>query len=335
MAWQTFGKTATLGSIGVTLCAKREAHGSHRLKLSWTEFDEEKRGDPTVRRLLTIALSLSVLIGLSTAGRLMGQDPKPAEEKKVEAPKAEDKKAEAPKAEEKKAEAAATPVETKPAAPTEAALLPIPQNVQDKREAALKAIAEFIVAAQDAKLVESSIDPPPVLDLLVTGRAVDVRDLKARKGVSPEVFGAWFSGYGKMDGIVPINDVRIVQPAKGLKDYYDQRSNLLTKYIDEVRKAKGPEPTVAPKVEEKKPEPPKVEEKSKAEEKPKVEAPKAEDKPKVEAPKAEDKPKVEAPKADDKPKAEAPKAEEKPKVEEAPKAEAPKAEEKPKVEEPK
>ena len=73
-----------------------------------------------MRRLLTIALSLSVLIGLSSAGRLMGQDPKPADVTKAAAPKAEEK----PKTEEKKAEDAPKAdepkAEVKPAAPVEA-----------------------------------------------------------------------------------------------------------------------------------------------------------------------------------------------------------------------
>ncbi len=50
--------------------------------------------------------------------------------------------------------------------------------------------------------METSIDPPPILDILITGRATDLRTLKnttAKKpyAVSPEVFGAWFTGYGK------------------------------------------------------------------------------------------------------------------------------------------
>ena len=39
-------------------------------------------------------------------------------------------------------------------------------------------MAEAIVAAQDAGLVETSIDPPPILDILITGRATDLRTLK-------------------------------------------------------------------------------------------------------------------------------------------------------------
>ena len=56
---------------------------------------------------------------------------------------------------------------------TEPPLPPIPKEVQDKIDAARRAVAEAIVAAQDAGLVETSIDPPPILDILITGRATD------------------------------------------------------------------------------------------------------------------------------------------------------------------
>ena len=84
---------------------------------------------------------------------------------------------------------------------TEPPLPPIPKEVQAKIDAARRAVAEAIVAAQDAGLVETSIDPPPILDILITGRATDARTLKnasAKKpyAVSPEVFAAWFTGYG-------------------------------------------------------------------------------------------------------------------------------------------
>ena len=55
---------------------------------------------------------------------------------------------------------------------------PIPKEVEAKLEVARKAVAEVIVAAQDAGLVETSIDPPPILDILITGRAIDTRSLK-------------------------------------------------------------------------------------------------------------------------------------------------------------
>ena len=64
----------------------------------------------------------------------------------------------------------------------EAPLPPIPKEVQDKIDAARRAVAEAIVAAQDAGLVETSIDPPPILDILVTGRATDARTLKNASG---------------------------------------------------------------------------------------------------------------------------------------------------------
>ena len=67
---------------------------------------------------------------------------KPAQPATKEAPKAAETAKEAPKA-------------------TEAPLPPIPPEVQAKIEAARKAVAEAIVAAQDAGLVETSIDPPP------------------------------------------------------------------------------------------------------------------------------------------------------------------------------
>ena len=73
-------------------------------------------------------------------------------------------------------------------------------------------------------LVKTSIDPPPILDILITGRANDEATLKAKTGVSPEVFGAWFTGYGKTQGITAQNDVRIIQPSQGLKSWYDQRA---------------------------------------------------------------------------------------------------------------
>ena len=98
------------------------------------------------------------------------------------------------------------PPKTEAPKATEAPLPPIPPEVQAKIDAARKAVAEAIVAAQDAGLVETSIDPPPILDILITGRATDSRTLKnttAKKpyAVSPEVFGAWFTGYGKLEGI--------------------------------------------------------------------------------------------------------------------------------------
>ena len=45
-------------------------------------------------------------------------------------------------------------------------------------------------------------------------------------GLTPEVFGAWFTGYGKMDEINYKDDVRVMQPSQGLKQFYDQRAGF-------------------------------------------------------------------------------------------------------------
>jgi hypothetical protein len=189
------------------------------------------------------------------------ETPKPDASKSEPAKKDESAKAEPPKA-------------------TEAPLPPIPPEVQAKLEAARKAVAEAIVAAQDAGLVETSIDPPPILDILITGRATDLRTLKnttAKKpyAVSPEVFGAWFTGYGKKDleGINYAEDVRIINPSAGLKQWYDTRAQILEQYIQEIRKTKAP----TPKKEEAKPaetkkEQPKPAETKKADEPKKTDA---------------------------------------------------------------
>ena len=125
-----------------------------------------------------------------------------------------------------------------------ATLPPIPPEVEAKLVTARKAVAEAVFAAQDAGLVETSIDPPPILDILITGRATDLRTLKdttAKRpyGVSPEVFGAWFCGYGKLAGIDFAEDVRIMNPSAGLKQYYDQRAAILRRHIAGVRAGKS------------------------------------------------------------------------------------------------
>jgi hypothetical protein len=210
-----------------------------------------------VRRFAMIVWSLSLLLGLTPG--LIAQDrakeAAKADEKKAEAPKPVEKKAETPKPAEKAD--APKPDEKKAEKAAEAPLPSIPPEVEAKLEAARRAVAEAIVAAQDAGLVETTIDPPPILDILITGRATDARELKRdpkeRKGVSPEVFGAWFTGYGKAEGINPEKDVRIVQPSNGLKDWYSQRANLLNRHLEAVRKTRG-EASKAKKEETKKEE---------------------------------------------------------------------------------
>ena len=195
---------------------------------------------------LAVSFSLVLAMGATWAGPLFAQ----AVEKKVEQPP----KAEAPAATKEAAKADST--KTEPPKATEAPLPPITPEVQAKLVAARRAVAELIVAAQDAGLVETSIDPPPILDILITGRATDLRIVKnttAKKPypLSPEVFGAWFTGFGKkeLEGINYDQDVRIINPSAGLKQWYDSRAQILEQYIQEIRKAKGP----APKKEETKP----------------------------------------------------------------------------------
>ena len=194
-----------------------------------------------MHRLATFAL-LSLVLGLTGPVRLHAQDAaktdaKPAEAKKDEAAKpAETKKDEAAKpAETKKDEA--KPAEAKKEEPKEAPLPSIPPEVEAKLEKARRAVAEAIVAAQDAGLVETTISPPPVLDILITGRAIDARQIKKRSGVSPEVFAAWFTGHGKLEGFTAQKDIRIVNPSAGLTEMYTQRANILERHIKAVREA--------------------------------------------------------------------------------------------------
>jgi hypothetical protein len=191
-----------------------------------------------------LSSGLALALGLVPAGSLVAQ------ETKKETPKTEAPKAEAPKKDESKGQPAKPAEGAKKEA--EKSLEPptptIPKAVEDKLEAARRAVAEAIVAAQDAGLVDSSIDPPPILDILIKGYAWDMRTLKdptAKKtywAVTPEVFCGWFTSYGKQpDGatINPQTDIRIISPSAGLKAWYDQRANMLNRHIEEVRKARG------------------------------------------------------------------------------------------------
>jgi hypothetical protein len=210
-----------------------------------------------VRRLVTLVVSfcLVLALGLTRVDETRAQG---EAKKETQPPKAETAPKDATKTDSAKAEPAKKDETPKAEAPpaTEPPLPSIPPEVQAKIDAARKAVAEAIVAAQDAGLVETTIDPPPILDILITGRATDSRTLKnttAKKpyAVSPEVFGAWFTGYGKMEGINYAEDVRIINPSAGLKQWYDQRARILEQYIQEIRKAKGPAAT--PKKDEAKP----------------------------------------------------------------------------------
>jgi hypothetical protein len=247
------------------------------------ETTKNKGESIVLRRFVTLAVSSCLLLalGLTPVDLLFAQGDAKKEAQppaKTEAATKETAKTDATKAgepakkqEPTKSDATKTePAKTEPAKPAEPPLPPIPPEVQVKIDAARKAVAEAIVAAQDAGLIETTIDPPPILDLLINGRATDARILKGAKpyGVSPEVMGAWFTGYGKMDGINYVDDVRIMNPSAGLKPYYDLRARIMEQYIQEARKAKGPAPA-AKKAETKPAEPAKAPEVKKAAEAPK------------------------------------------------------------------
>jgi hypothetical protein len=198
-----------------------------------------------LRRLVTLLVSSCLVLGIGAARveQLFAQADaqKDAPASKVEAASKDAAKTDSAKTQETKKDE--TKKAAEPAKAAEPPLPPIPPAVQEKLNAAWRAIAEAIVAAQDAGLVETSIDPPPILDILINGRATDARTLKdpTKKpfAVSPEVFGAWFTSFGKLDGVDYTTDVRIVNPSAGLKQWYDQRARLLEQSMQEVRKAKG------------------------------------------------------------------------------------------------
>lgn len=264
-----------------------------------------------MRRFLTLASTVAGFLVAASANSLVAQD-----EKKAEAPPAEAKKEEAKPAEPKKeGEAPApAPAEAKKDAgtPAPAAPKPIPPEVEAKLEAARKAVAEAVAAAEAAGLVDSSIDPPPILDILVYGRADDKAELSKpkdqRKGISPEVFGAWFAGQGKIAGLNFMEEVRIFPPGKGLVDLYTLRAAKFNPHLEAARKALKEAGAAAKPAEEKKAEEaPKPAEEPKKEEAPKAEEPKPAEAPKAEEPKPAEEPKAEEPKPAEAPKAEEPK----------------------------
>ena len=240
-------------------------------------------------RLLSMVVAASLLLGLSAMTRISAQDTKKDEKTPGVAP--------APGQETKPVEAVSTAVEVKP----------IPPEVLAKIDAARRAVAEAIVAAQDAGLVDSTIEPPPILDILITGRADDRARLKAitkdtpEVGVSPEVFGAWFTGYGQAEGVVADKNIRIIPPSKGLKTWYDERNRIFSGLIAEVRKGKAPTAPEAPKVEEIKPaDAPAPADALKTEEVKPADAPAPVDVPKTEEAKTADAPApVDAPKSEE------------------------------------
>ena len=199
------------------------------------------------RRIVTMALA--GLIGLSASGRVWAQDEPKTEEGQAPAaaPAAEPVATEPAPA----VEPAADAVPAQEPAEATTAEKPIPPEVQAKIEAARKAVAEAIAAAEAAGLVDSSIDPPPILDILITGRAADAAALRSKAeelkgnaeappeaGVSPEVFAGWFTGYGKtVEGITAEKNVRIIPPSKGLQQWYDERARIFNPLLAEARAA--------------------------------------------------------------------------------------------------
>jgi hypothetical protein len=187
-------------------------------------------------------------LGLVGTTSVFAQEAKEVEKKTEKTETTEKPSTPAPAQEPAKTEAEKT------AAPVDAPPPTVPKEVEEKLELARRAVAEAIVAAEDAGLVDTSIDPPPILDILVQGYAIDAKTLKnpaAKKtvwSVSPEVFCGWFTGYNKsLEGLTinPQTELRIINPSAGLKAFYDQRANILNRHIEEVRKAKGPAPAPA------------------------------------------------------------------------------------------
>ena len=159
-----------------------------------------------VRRVVPLALLLGLALdrgnGVDRTRDCPGGQERdaPAPAPKQEAPKTDAAKKDEAKGEPAKKEEAA---KKEPEKVVEAPPPTVPKEVEEKLEKARRAVAEAIVAAQDAGLVDTSIDPPPILDILIKGYAIDARTLKnpaAKKtywAVTPEVFCGWFTGYSK------------------------------------------------------------------------------------------------------------------------------------------
>src|SRR5271166_2318337 len=188
-----------------------------------------------VHRVVPLAFlfGMALTVAMAWTGPAIAQEvkketaPAPAPAPKQEAPKTDAAKKDEAKGEPAKKEAA----KKEPEMVVEAPPPTVPKEVEEKLEKARLAVAEAIVAAQDAGLVESSIDPPPILDILIKGYALDARTLKdpsAKKegvwAVTPEVLCGWFTGYGKtLEGVTinPQTELRIINPSAGLKAWYE------------------------------------------------------------------------------------------------------------------
>lgn len=247
-------------------------------------------------RLATIGLSFALLIGLSASwSPLTAQDEAKKEAKQDDAKKDDAKKDKAPKDDAKKDDTKKDETKKDDAKKDEAK-----KEAQEGRRAPCRPAGSPGKARKSPQgrgrgnrrggegrprqFVDRPSADPGYSGLRLRDRPREyAKDAKDRVGVSPEVFGAWFSGYGKKEAnpsLIPQDEVRIFQPSKGLKKLYDQKATVFNSLLEAARKAQA-EP-VKPK-EEAKPEPAK-------EEKPKDEKPaeeKKEDKPKEAAPKEE------------------------------------------------
>lgn len=227
-----------------------------------------------MRRFAMMGMMFALILGVPAAGFWVGQDEKKpeAEQKTADTPQepktdSQTPAADSPKTAEKGTEASFAPPPLKP----------VPPEVEAKLEAARRAVAEAIIAAQDAGLVETTIDPPPILDILILGQANDklvlqakLDELKANPNANPEaalsveVFGAWFAAQGVLPGVDLQKNIKIMNPSKGLIDWYAKRAEIINRHLVEARKAKG---EAAPAKEEAKAAEPAKEEAAAVEEK--------------------------------------------------------------------
>ena len=53
--------------------------------------------------------------------------------------------------------------------------------------------------------------------------------------MSPEVFGAWFTGFGQLQGLKASENVRIMNPQDGLTEWYTTRAKVMKPYLEAAR----------------------------------------------------------------------------------------------------
>ena len=173
-------------------------------------------GDSPVRRFAMTALTLSLMLGLSQAQEPKKDEPKPETAKPAEArqdgrcrrsrctPRRPRSRVEAPKP---PAEAPAADGHVRGRG--QASGRPPRCRRADRRGAGGRDLVETTRSTR-----------PPSSICLVQGYAVDRRDIKATpmRGVSPEVFAAWFTGWNSrtdVEGVNYVADLRIVHALQG------------------------------------------------------------------------------------------------------------------------